>query len=272
MKRPTVVKDDRRQSAQRRYARAVAQRLAGHPGVAAVAMGGSRGARSSDLSSDFDLYVYAPTELPLEFRRALAGSDAEIGNHFWEPGDEWIDPHTGAHLDVMYRSPDWIEDQLDRVLVRHEASIGYSTCFWYNVLHSIALFDARAWYRQLQQRARVPYPAGLQAAIVAKNWPILRTNRSSYRAQIERALAREDAVSVQHRTSALLASYFDLWFALQRQPHPGEKRLLQCLPECDAALVRGVIAAPPKVLLKCIDRLLDALDARLVRGKLIPAK
>ena len=225
----------------------------------AVALAGSRAASSNDSASDFDLYIYATGDVPVEFRRSLAGPDAEIDNRFWETGDEWIDASTGAQLDVMYRSPAWIEDQLDRVLVRHEASIGYSTCFWYNVLHSEARHDPQGWYRQLQARARVPYPEALQRAIVAKNWPILRKNQSSYRKQIELALARGDAVSVQHRTTAVLASYFDIWFALVRQPHPGEKRMLQYLSEPEAALVRGVIDAPPDQLLNRLDNLLDSL-------------
>jgi hypothetical protein len=54
----------------------------------------------------------------------------------------------------MYRHARWIEEQLDRVLVRHEASVGYSTCFWYNVLHSNALFDRAGWFEALQRRAR----------------------------------------------------------------------------------------------------------------------
>lgn len=135
----------------------------------AVALAGSRAASSNDTASDFDLYVYAASEVPVEFRRSLAGPAAEIDNRFWEPGDEWVDADSGAHLDVMYRSATWIEDQLDRVLIRHQASIGYSTCFWYNVLHSEALYDPQGWYRKLQERARVPYPEELKRAIVAKN-------------------------------------------------------------------------------------------------------
>jgi hypothetical protein len=127
------------------------------------------------------------------------------------------------------------------------------------VLHSEALYDPHGWYRQLQARARVPYPEALERAIVAKNWPILRKNQSAYRKQIELAFARGDAVSVQHRTTAVLASYFDIWFALARLPHPGEKRLLERLPEAEAERVRAVLEAPPCQLLSRLDKLLDAL-------------
>ncbi len=242
------------------YARRLAERFGGLPQVVAVALAGSRGAGAADPRSDFDLYVYAHGEIPVSFRRQLAGGAGEIDNRFWEPGDEWTDSATGARMDVMYRSPAWMEDRLERVLVRHEASIGYSTCFWFNVLHSEALFDLRQWYRELQQRARAPYPEELRRAIVDKNYPILRTNRSSYRAQIGLALERDDRVSVQHRVTALLASFFDIWFALERKPHPGEKRLLGFLPREWADLVRAVLDAGPPDLLLRIDALLDRLD------------
>jgi lactoylglutathione lyase len=102
-----------------------------------------------------------------------------------------------------------------------------------------------------------------------KNWPVLRRNHSSYRRQIELALNRSDTVSVQHRVTALLASFFDVWFAVERQPHPGEKRLLSHLQEPWVSRVRALLEAQPKTLLTHIDSLLDPLDARLVEEGLL---
>jgi catechol 2,3-dioxygenase-like lactoylglutathione lyase family enzyme/predicted nucleotidyltransferase len=248
----------------RRLVERLAQAFGELPQVLAVVLAGSRAAGTSDLTSDFDLYVYAVREVPCEFRRALLGKGAEIDNRFWEPGDEWSDTSSGAQIDIMYRSPEWIEGQLDRVLVRHEAALGYSTCFWYNVIYSEALFDPRGWYRELQNRGGVAYPEGLRRAVVMKNWPVLRRNHSSYRHQIEVALNRGDHVSVQHRVSAFLASFFDIWFALERKPHPGEKRLLSHLPEPWISGVRELTEASPGTLLTHIDTLMDGIDAKLV--------
>jgi predicted nucleotidyltransferase len=217
-------------SASAEVANRVAAAFATLPGVVAVAMAGSRATDDADDRSDIDLYVYAGEPIATADRAAIAASFAtrpEVGNDFWEPGDEWIDAQTGRHVDVMYRTPLWIEEQLERVLVRHEASLGYSTCFWHNVLHSRPLFDRSGWYRDLQATAARPYPQPLRRAIIARNHPLLRQTLSSYLAQIERAVRRGDSVSIQHRITALLASYFDVLFAVNELPHPGEKRLLE---------------------------------------------
>jgi hypothetical protein len=211
----------------------LASRLAGRygaiPTVEAVVLSGSRTSGLGDPTSDIDLYVYSHEPVPLEQRVEIASGArrAEIGNEFWEPGDEWIDNATGISADVMFRNTRWIEDQLDRVLKHHQASVGYSTCFWYNVLHSEILFDRAGWFAGLQARARAPYPEELRTAIIAKNLPILRRNMSSYIHQMELAIQRGDLVSLNHRATALLASYFDVLFAVNRQPHPGEKRLVK---------------------------------------------
>jgi hypothetical protein len=247
------------------------------PEVVAVAMAGSVTTQMTDDHADIDLYVYAAEPIAITPRAAIAARFAtrrEVGNDVWEPGDEWLDARTGRHLDIMYRHPRWIEDQLDRVLVRHEASVGYSTCFWHNVLHSVPLYDRDGWYHELQAAARRPYPEPLKHAILAKNHPILRQSLSSYLSQIERAVDRGDGVSVQHRVTAVLASYFDILFAVNELPHPGEKRLLpfaltRCAkrPRCMEDRVRSLLGVPAMpttpAVISAVSGLLDDLDALL---------
>ena len=55
----------------------------------------------------------------------------------------------------------------------------------------------------------------------------------AYDGQILKAARRNDTVSINHRVSAFLESYFDLLYALNRKTHPGEKRLLSlCREQC----------------------------------------
>lgn len=253
-------------------AHTIAERYGRLPQVEAVALGGSQSSGAADQGSDLDLYVYQRAEIPVQIRAtiATAGAEyAEVDNRFWEPGDEWIDAETGMHMDVMFRTSEWIEQQLDRVLRRHEASVGYSTCFWHNVLSSQILYDREGWLQRLQQNAGLPYPEELRRAIVKKNYPILRRSASSYRYQLERATARNDWVSINHRVAALLASYFDILFAVNRLPHPGEKRLVeialkQCgkVPEGMRLQLHDLLAAAAvgREVVKKTDALIDGLD------------
>ncbi len=256
----------------------IAGRFAGLPYVQAVVLSGSRTSRVDDGHSDFDIYVYTQQEVPPVWRLELArpyGSHIAIDNHYWETGDDWIDTRTGREVDIMYRSPEWIEEQLDRVLVHCEASTGYSTCFWYNVLNSQILYDRDGWFGRLQERVNQPYPEALRRAIVAKNHPILRKTNSSYMQQLELAVERRDLVSINHRVAALLASTFDLLFAVNGQPHPGEKRLMAYAemlcpkrPPALAQQVEAMIAASAlpgqPELLTCANSLLDSLDTLLL--------
>jgi hypothetical protein len=265
---------------------AVAQRVAlqfsALPQVEAVALSGSRTSEFADLRSDIDLYVYVTEDIPLDVRANIAAGSprAEIGNTTWEPGDEWIDAATGTSVDVMYRHVRWMEQQLERVLVHHQASVGYSTCFWYNVLHSRGLFDRSGWFAGLQQRAEQRYPQELRQAVLAKNYPLLRRNQSSYLHQIELAVLRKDPVSVNHRIAALLVSYFDVLFAVNQLPHPGEKRLMQhakasCskLPddmERQVAELLASVGKPDGGTSAKVNTLLDGLDELLLREQMVP--
>jgi predicted nucleotidyltransferase len=75
-------------------AQTLADKFSSFPQVRAVALAGSRTTRVSDISSDFDFYVYVDEEISVEIREETArqfSDRIEINNQFWEPGDEWID-------------------------------------------------------------------------------------------------------------------------------------------------------------------------------------
>jgi hypothetical protein len=131
----------------------------------------------------------------------------------------------------------------------------------------------------LRRRADQPYPPELRRAIIAKNYPLLRRNQSSYLHQIELAVKRNDPVSVNHRTAAMLASYFDVLFGVNELPHPGEKRLLQhVLSSCSrfpAEMEREVtelvasLSKPDDWTVKAANALVDGMDELLTRERLI---
>src|ERR1700759_5618209 len=70
-----------------------------------------------------------------------------------------------------------------------------------------------------QQKIKIP------AKTVVK-FRVFKVAKDSYEQQIRLAFRRRDRVSLNHRTAAWLASYFDLLFAANPRFNPGEKRLL----------------------------------------------
>lgn len=273
----------------------VAASFSALPHVVAVAMGGSRTrtAAGADERSDLDLYVFTEREIPLSSRRdivaALGGAvRAQLDQRFCGLSDQWIDGDTGLHIDVNYFDAGWMRDAVLRVAEGHHASLGYSTCFWYTVAHAVPLADPLQWLAGLKARVEVPYPERLRTNIVALNHPLLRGIYTSYAAQVERAVARGDWVSVNHRIAALLASYFDCLLAANRLLHPGEKRLVEfaqsrcrwCPAGMRADLEALLRAAAPegrsseealaagRVLGSRIERLLDELDAAMMASGL----
>lgn len=266
-------------------AQTIAARFGELPQVEAVVLAGSQTANLSDTHSDLDIYIYAEQEIPLEIRTGIArnfadSSTIEINKPFWGPEDAWIDRASGLGVDLIYWSPCWIEEQVNRVLVNHQASVGYSTCFWYTVLHSEPVFDRTGWFAAFKQRADQPYPDPLRRSVLTMNYPVLRQIGSSYRHQIELAVLRRDRVSINHRVDALLASYFDVLFAVNCVSHPGEKRLIQHasrLPKLPQAMAEHIdalicsIGSPweHQTSLQAVDNLLDNLDELLAAENLI---
>ncbi|WP_190343606.1 hypothetical protein [Leptolyngbya sp. FACHB-36] len=58
------------------------------------------------------------------------------------------------------------------------------------------LYDRSNWFQTFQQTARQPYPEALRHAILAKNYPLLMQNISSYLHQLEITVTRDDLVSL----------------------------------------------------------------------------
>ena len=255
----------------------IADLFASRPSVEAVAVAGSHAtaSRTSDRESDIDLYVYTRGEIPLEARHAIVeqtggASQSSLALNYWGQSDEWLNAASGIEIDVVYFEADWMEDQIARVVEKHQASLGYTTCFWHTVSKSIVFSDPQRWFARLQEKCKVEYPEALRQNIVARNRPVLRGIIPAYENQLAKAAKRRDLVSINHRLAPFLASYFDIIFAVNRLLHPGEKRLVELavancdsLPsemETDIASILLMTDEDVSSLSVRISRLLDHLD------------
>lgn len=203
--------------------------------VEAVALGGSRAGGAFDEKSDYDVYVYVSAPIEEQIRRNILAEYCtymELGNTFWEFEDNCI-LNSGIDIDILYRDLDGFCEGIENVVVRHQPSNAYTTCMWHNLLNCKILYDKNNRLRAAQEKYHVPYPKELKQAIIDRQMRLLDSALPAYRTQIEKAVERKDLVSVNHRVTEFLASYFDLLFALNEQTHPGEKRLIElCKKNC----------------------------------------
>lgn len=209
--------------------------LSALPEVEAIALGGSRAGEVYDEKSDYDVYLYCTAAVDGDVRRELLGrycSVLEIGNHFWEYEDNCT-LNNGIDLDILYRNLDDFIRDVASVVEDCQPRNGYTTCMWHNLRTCKVLYDRDGRLAAAKARFDVPYPELLRERVIARNWMLLRDAMPAYEGQIAKAVQRGDFVSILHRTTAFLESYFDILFALNRQTHPGEKRLTQlCCQQC----------------------------------------
>lgn len=199
--------------------------------VKAIALGGSTGVNTYDNISDYDIYVFSDVEVPPALREKIAqkySDKYEIHNTYFGDSDEWYRRGDEKVFDLMFWNRKWIEDIIENIWVRHETWGGYTTCFLYTIKNAHILYDKNGWFRTLQTKLETPYPEELAANIIHKNRMMIKDKISaSFKEQIEKAIKRNDYVSVNHRISAFLAGYFDIIFASNKLLHPGEKRLVE---------------------------------------------
>ena len=205
------------------------------PQVEAIALGGSRATGRNDERSDYDVYVYITGSIPERDRRRILEKYCdymEIGNAFWELEDD-VTLKDGIDMDIIYRNSKDFEKIVSSVVIDCVAWNGYTTCMWHNLRTCKILYDPLEKLGTAKQRFDVLYPEKLRSDIIRRNWKLLHAAMPAYELQIKKAILRGDSVSVNHRVSAFLESYFDVLFALNRQTHPGEKRLVSlCRKMC----------------------------------------
>ena len=208
---------------------ALFQSLAALPQVEAIALGGSRAGDRYDEKSDYDVYLYCTGPIEEAARREILSrycSYMELGNHFWELEDNCT-LVSGIDIDILYRCLDEFTAGVAAVVEDCQPSNGYTTCMWHNLRTCRIVYDETGRLAAAKARFDVPYPAALKEAIIERNMKLVTGTLPAYDGQIRKAAARNDQVSICHRTAAFMESYFDILWALNEQTHPGEKRLVQ---------------------------------------------
>jgi predicted nucleotidyltransferase len=238
-----------------------------HQHVIAISLGGSRASGSHDETSDYDVYVYIDQEISETERRSMIDpyvSYMEYSNTFWELEDDGI-LKDGVDIEFIYRDLKDFESTLESIVFNHQAWSGYTTCFWDNLIHSKILYDKTGELQAVVEKYTIAYPSKLQENIILKNCKLLKDHMPSFYYQLEKAVKRNDLVSVNHRLTELLASYFDVIFALNKVHHPGEKRLIEktqglsILPKDYKLILEKVLKTSGEDLLAFTNQMIDYL-------------
>lgn len=239
-------------------------------GVQAIALGGSSAAKTSDNTSDLDIYVFTTHGISVDSRQKIVekySSKYEVGGEYFGSGDEYFADNLGIVLDFMFWDVNWFNDVVENVWVKNYPSNGYTTCFLYTLKNFSILYEKENYLTDLKEKINTPYPEKLRENIIERNIKLLRDKPfASYYEQIQKALDRNDIVSINHRTAAFLASYFDIIFAKNELLHPGEKRLIKfaknnCskLPQDFEENIQKLLAQPNSNTLSILDDMIEKL-------------
>ena len=197
--------------------------------VEALVLGGSRGKGTFDEHSDYDLYVYLSKPLNENKRKAIINSFVrymEYSNEYWELEDDGI-LIENIDIEFIYRTIDEMDKIMGNILIKGYVSHGYSTCFVDNLFNSKIIFDKNNRLESLRYKYRKLLNKEFYDKIINYNFPILMDKMPSLYFQIEKAMKRNDVISINHRSTAYFEIYFDILFALNQITHPGEKRMLE---------------------------------------------
>jgi predicted nucleotidyltransferase len=197
--------------------------------VEAIVLGGSRATEVFDEHSDYDFYVYLKKPLDEQKRREVLEPYVkymEFSNSFWELEDDGVLVN-GTEIELIYRTIETFDKILENVFIKGNVSIGYTTCFVDNLLHSKIIFDKDNRFKKLQDKYRLILNDWDFSSIIYHNFPIMMDHMPSLYYQVEKAIKRNDIYAINHRSTAFFESYFDILFAINKTLHPGEKRIME---------------------------------------------
>ena len=214
--------------------------LAGVPGIAAIALGGSRARGTATAASDYDIGLYFSAAAPLDTTRLLeavktftdapeAADVTPIGG--WGPwivGGGWLRVD-GRKVDLLYRSLDDVAKAIDgcragEITMHYQAGHphGFSPAIWMGeVALCRPLHDPGNRLAALKEKTS-PYPAPLRDALVKRfQWEILFAIENA-----ELAVARDEQTHIAGCTYRALACAAQVLFALNGRYLINEKGAL----------------------------------------------
>ena len=238
--------------------------------VKAIAIGGSGANNTCDKLSDIDIYIFVEKDIPISDRENIIkkySSRYEVGGEYFGSGDEFFVDELNQQLDVMYWGVNWFIDIVDNVWNKHYPSNGYTTAFLFTLKNLEIMYDKDNWLTKFQDSLKTQYPPKLKQNIIKRNMMLMKDKPfASYYEQIEKAIKRNDVISISHRISAFLASYFDIIFAKNELLHPGEKRLIRyakdnckILPENFEENINKLLVQPNDETLIILDNTIENL-------------
>jgi hypothetical protein len=206
--------------------------MADLPGVAAISLGGSTAAGLADAASDLDVYVFyhAPLAAPADRAarlRALADEGTlEVGILTFGLEDHL---HVQDQLiELVYLDLDRLSAEADRAYGQGLSSEGYTTALLYILFRSQVLHDGAGEATALQARLHAGYPEPTRTRLLRGHPALLRY----YMELLRISQRRGDLLFAQHMRYSIQTIFFNLLFALNRQYHPGGKRLLNHARRC----------------------------------------
>jgi Nucleotidyltransferase domain len=215
--------------------------LAEVPGIAAIALGGSRARGTATKTSDYDIGLYYSADPPIDTNRLLQAARtlvdkpdaAEVtpvgGWGPWIVGGGWLSV-AGRKVDLLYRNIEAVADVIDKcrageVAIHYQPGHphGFCSAIWMaEVALCRPLHDPGGRLAALKA-ATSPYPAALRDALIRKfEWEILFAIENG-----ELAAVRAEQTHVAGCAYRALACSVQVLFALNERYLINEKGALQ---------------------------------------------